>query len=259
LAELEVRAGADTLWVEDSGGAGPPLLLLHPGITDSTVWDRLLPLLGGHRVVRYDRRGFGRSPVATEEFRSLDDLVAVLDHLGLDRAHLVGNSMGGEATLALAVTDPGRVASMTLLCPGIGGYPWQDPTPDELVSMEEYRTLLQAGDVPGLASLGLQEWCRSGSDDYLVSQLNATTRADLVQGRLEQPNPEQWDLLATSDVPTTVVAADLDPPYSLQASLDLAERIPRAALVRLETDHLPQYREPESVAAVVLDTLARTA
>jgi pimeloyl-ACP methyl ester carboxylesterase len=55
LAELEVRAGADTLWVEDSGGAGPPLLLLHPGITDSTVWVRLLPLLGGHRVVRYVR------------------------------------------------------------------------------------------------------------------------------------------------------------------------------------------------------------
>lgn len=257
MAELEVRVRADTLWVEDSGGDGPPLVLLHPGITDSRVWDRLVPLLGGCRVIRFDRRGFGRSPVATEEFRSLDDLVSVLDHLGLTEVHLVGSSMGGETSLALAVTDPSRVTSMTLLCPGIGGYPWPDPTPAELASMEQYRLLMQAGDAPGLATLGLQEWCRSGSDAYLVAQLEETTRADLVQGELEQPNPEQWDLLAGLRMPTTVIAGELDPPESLQASLDLAGQIPGAVLVRVETDHLPQYREPECVAAVVLDTLAR--
>jgi pimeloyl-ACP methyl ester carboxylesterase len=257
LAELEVRAGADTLWVEDSGGAGPPLLLLHPGITDSTVWDRLLPLLGGHRVVRYDRRGFGRSPVATEEFRSLDDLVAVLDHLGLDRAHLVGNSMGGEATLALAVTDPGRVASMTLLCPGIGGYPWPDPTPEEQDLYRRYTEAKHARDVATLVEIGLAEWCRSGVDDYLTEQMRRSIEADLAQGELEQDNPGQWDLLDRVTAPTIVVAAELDPPDSLQASLDLAERIPGAELLRLDADHLPQYRDPKAVAEAVLRTVAR--
>src|SRR3954452_18853446 len=92
--------GADQLWVEDSGGAGDALVLLHPGIMDSTIWDLLLPLLGERRVVRFDRRGFGQSPVATEEFQAMTDLVAVLDHLSLQRAHLVGNSMGGETSLA---------------------------------------------------------------------------------------------------------------------------------------------------------------
>jgi len=49
--------GADQLWVEDTGGPGVPLVLLHPGITDSSIWDRLLPLLGGRRIVRFDRPG----------------------------------------------------------------------------------------------------------------------------------------------------------------------------------------------------------
>jgi len=252
-----VQVGADTLWVEDGGGTGTPLVLLHPGITDSQVWGPVLPLLARHRVIRYDRRGFGRSPVAHEPFRSLDDLVAVLDHLGLDRVHLVGNSMGGEASLALAVTHPERVASMTLLCPGIGGYPWPEATPEEEALMERYRVLTEAEDLPGLAALGLEVWCRSGADDFLTEQLAATTAAEPAQGELERPNPDQWDLLPGLTISTTVIAAELDPSDSLRASLDLAVQIPNAALVRLDTDHVPQYRDPEAVAAAIEDTVDR--
>lgn len=249
--------GGDQLWVEDSGGTGDPLVLLHPGITDSTIWDRLLPLLGDRRVVRFDRRGFGQSPVATEEFQPLSDLVAVLDHLAVPRAHLVGNSMGGETSLALAVTQPERVASLTLLCPGIGGYPWPDPTPEEQELYDRYRAAKEARDTPTLVEIGLAEWCRSGSDDYLRDQLTRSTEVDFTQDELEQENPEQWEAVASLAVPTTVIAGALDPADSLQASVDLAERIPGAELVRLDVDHLPQYRDPGSVAEAVLRTVER--
>lgn len=256
MGEL-LDVGSDRLWVEDSGGAGDPLVLLHPGITDSTIWDRLVPLLGDRRVVRFDRRGFGRSPVATEQFQAMTDLVAVLDHLAVGRAHLVGNSMGGETSLALAVSQPERVASLTLLCPGIGGYPWPDPTPEEQELYERYRAAKEARDIPTLVEIGLGEWCRSGADDYLRDQLTRSTEADLAQGDHEQENPEQWELAAALAVPTTVIAGALDPADSLQASLDLAERIPGAELVRLDVDHLPQYRDPEAVAEAVLRTVER--
>jgi 3-oxoadipate enol-lactonase len=252
-----VAAGADQLWVEDSGGAGDPLVLLHPGITDSTIWDRLVPLLGDRRIVRFDRRGFGQSPVATEPFQAMADLVTVLDHVAAERVHLVGNSMGGETSLALAVTLPHRVASMTLLCPGIGGYPWPDPSPEEQELYDRYRAAQASHDVEALVEIGLGEWCRSGTDDYLAGQLRHSTETDFVQDDLEQPNPEQWDLLDKVAVPTTVVAGELDPADSLQASLDLADRIPGAELVRLHVDHLPQYREPEAVAEAVLRTVVR--
>ena len=252
-----LAVGADRLWVEDVAGPGDALVLLHPGIMDSTIWDRLLPLLGDHRVVRFDRRGFGRSPVATEEFQAMADLEAVLDHVGADRAHLVGNSMGGETSLALAVTAPHRVASMTLLCPGIGGYPWPDPSPEEQELYARYGAAKEAHDVGVLVEIGLAEWCRSGTDDYLTEQMRASTEAGFLQDHLEQPNPEQWELLDRIDVPTTVIAGSLDPADSLQASLDLAERIPGAELVRLDVDHLPQYRDPDAVAEAVLRTVAR--
>jgi len=252
-----LAVGADRLWVEDVAGPGDALVLLHPGIMDSTIWDRLLPLLGDHRVVRFDRRGFGRSPVATEEFQAMADLEAVLDHVGADRAHLVGNSMGGETSLALAVTAPHRVASMTLLCPGIGGYPWPDPSPEEQELYARYGAAKEARDVGVLVEIGLAEWCRSGTDDYLTEQMRASTEAGFLQDHLEQPNPEQWELLEGIDAPTTVIAGSLDPADSLQASLDLAERIPGAELVRLDVDHLPQYRDPDAVAEAVLRTVTR--
>jgi pimeloyl-ACP methyl ester carboxylesterase len=249
--------GPDQLWVEDTGGSGEPLVLLHPGIADSTIWDGLLPFLGDHRVIRFDRRGFGQSPVATVPFQAMGDLVVVLDHLRVPRAHLVGNSMGGETSLALAVSAPDRVASMTLLCPGVGGYPWPEPTPTEQELIERFREAKAAGDLDTLVEIGLDEWCRGGVDDYLVAQLRHSFAADLVQDDLEEPNPAQWDLLPDLIVPTTVVAGSLDPADSLQASLDLAERIPGADLVRLEVDHLPQYRDPAAVAEAVRRTVAR--
>jgi 3-oxoadipate enol-lactonase len=249
--------GADHLWVEDTGGAGDPLVLLHPGIMDSTIWDRLVPLLGDRRVVRFDRRGFGRSPIATEEFQALGDLDAVLDQLDVGRAHLVGNSMGGETSLALAVTSPDRVASMTLLCPGIGGYPWPDPTPEEEELYARYRAAKEARDIGTLVEIGMAEWCRSGTDDYLTEQMRRSTEADFAQDDLEQPNPDQWELLGGVGVQTTVIAGALDPADSLQASLDLADKIPGAELVRLDVDHLPQYRDPNAVADAVLRTVQR--
>jgi 3-oxoadipate enol-lactonase len=252
-----IPAGSDQLWADDSGGPGVPVVLLHPGIMDSTIWDRVLPLLGEHRVVRFDRRGFGQSPRATEPFSAMADLVTVLDHLGAERAHLVGNSMGGETSLALAVTQPERVASMTLLCPGIGGYPWPDPSPEEQDLYRRYSEAKDAGDVETLVAIGLGEWCRSGVDDYLTEQMRRSTASDLAQGDLEQDNPEQWDMLGKVAAPTIVIAGELDPADSLQASLDLAERIPGAELLRLDADHLPQYRDPKTVAEAVLRTIDR--
>lgn len=252
-----VPVGADLLWVEDTGGDGEPLVLLHPGITDSRIWDRLAPLLGDRRVVRFDRRGFGGSPPATEEYSALDDLVAVLDDRGIERAHLIGNSMGGETSLALAVTAPERVASMTLLCPGINGYDW--PETDEDPDLEAaWAACKENEDLPGLAALQVRYWMACGSDEFLADQVLRTTILDASPAAaLEQPNPEQWSRLDTLRIPTSVIAAEQDPLDSLLASVDLAERIPDAELVRLDVDHVPQYRDPDAVADVVLRTVGR--
>jgi pimeloyl-ACP methyl ester carboxylesterase len=165
--------------------------------------------------------------------------------------------MGGETSLALAVTHPERVASLTLLCPGVGGYPWPDPSPEEMDVYRRYVGAKEARDVDTLVEIGLGEWCRSGADDYLAAQIRRSMELDFLQDDLEEPNPEQWERLDRVAVPTTVIAGELDPADSLQASLDLAGRIPHAELVRLDADHVPQYRDPEAVADANLQTVAR--
>jgi 3-oxoadipate enol-lactonase len=252
-----IAAGNDHLWVDDSGGDGFALVLLHPGITDSRVWDRLIPQLQGRRVVRFDRRGFGGSPGASEAYSAMDDLVIVVDALGLHRVHLVGNSMGGEAALALAVTAPERVASLTLLCPGISGYDWPE-TEEEPEIEAAWEAAKASGDIPALARIQAGYWLASGIDDYLERQVLLATELDhSPAAEHEQENPEQWSHLATLDVPTTVIAGELDPADSLHASIDLAHRIPGAVLVRRPVDHVPQYRDPGAVAESVLATVAR--
>lgn len=246
--------GRDQLWVEDLGGDGPAVVLVHPGIHDSTVWDPVLPLLDGFRVVRFDFRDFGRSSRATEPFRQMDDLLAVLDHLDVGRTHLVGNSMGGEASLALALERPDRVASLTLLAPGIGGYEF----PDEPELEAEFEQLMAADDHAGLVDFAGRLWCAAGVDDALHAQLVAADAVEANQMQLRQPNPEQWSRADTVIQPVTVLVGGLDSASGTTAAVGLAERISDAELVRVaESDHLPSLRAPQRVAEAIRTTVAR--
>ena len=122
-----LAAGGDTIWAEDSGGDGPALVLLHEGVGDSRMWDPVwADLTARFRAIRYDVRGYGRSPAATQEYTLLGDLRTVLEHFGIASAHFAGCSMGGLTTLEFAIAQPERVRTLVLLCPGIGGYPYPD-------------------------------------------------------------------------------------------------------------------------------------
>jgi pimeloyl-ACP methyl ester carboxylesterase len=248
--------GAAQVWVEDTGGSGDPIVLLHPSITDSTIWDRLVPLLGGNRLVRFDQPGYGKSPTAGAATRPVDDLVGVLDALALGRVHLVGNSRGGGTALSLAVTAPERVHSLTLLCPAAPGYPWPDDAGDPEIEAE-HAALSEARDLDGLTDFYLRVFAACGADDHLRFQVHAATELDLSGEDLAADNPPVWDALGGLTVPTTVVLGERDDPDVNLVLPELTARIPGAELVRLDVDHLPQYRDPATVADVVLRTIAR--
>jgi pimeloyl-ACP methyl ester carboxylesterase len=251
-----VEVGAERLWVDDRAGAGVPVVLLHPGISDSTIWNGLLPLLDDRRVVRFDGPGYGRSPRATAPATPVDHLLGVLDALGIERAHLVGNSNGGGTALALAVTRPARVASLTLLCTAVPGFPW----PEDAGNPEdeaEFERLTAAGDVDGLTDLYLRVFAASGADDHLRAQVRASTELELSGQDLTESNPPVWESVATVTAPTAIVIGDRDDPDTVLADLALAGEMPGAELVRLDTDHLPQYRDPATVAEIIRRTVAR--
>ena len=96
-------------------GKGTPVVLIHGWSLNLRMWDPQVPALKDHfRVIRYDRRGFGRSSGSEDVTWDAADLNALLDHLGVTAAHLLGNSQGGRVALHFARDYPDRVLSITL-------------------------------------------------------------------------------------------------------------------------------------------------
>jgi pimeloyl-ACP methyl ester carboxylesterase len=250
------------IWSDDSGGDGPPLVLLHPGVGDSRFWELVLPALtGAYRVIKYDVRGYGRSPAPAVKFTLYDDLVAVLGHYGLDRVAVAGCSQGGASGLSLAVEQPGRVAALVLLCTGVPGYPWADePGRDESELDAEHKRAFAAGDVAGLVAVSAKIWAAGagGLTPAVLEQLRSAARAELANGDLKQPNPPAWERLGSIAVPAALLVGDADYPPLVKVNKLAAARIPGCELIVVPgLDHLPALREPDLVTQVITRTLAR--
>ena len=108
------KLNGETIYYE-SEGRGTPLVLIHGWSLNLGMWDRQVSeLKRGFRVIRYDRRGFGKSSGNEDVTWDAADLDALLNHLGVQKAHVLGNSQGGRVALQFAKTYPNRVLSLTL-------------------------------------------------------------------------------------------------------------------------------------------------
>ena len=103
-------------------GRGSPIVFVHAGIADLTMWQpQVDEFARDHTVVCFDSRGFGRSRTEAVEFSPVDDLRAVLDHLEIGQAVLVGCSRGGQQSLDFTLEEPDRVAGLVWVCGGVSG------------------------------------------------------------------------------------------------------------------------------------------
>jgi 3-oxoadipate enol-lactonase len=250
VVQTMLAVGADKIWAEDSGGSGPALVLLHEGVGDARMWDSIwAELTASFRAIRYDVRGFGRSPAATEEFTLLGDLRSVLGQLGVADAHVAGCSMGGGTALEFALAEPSRVSSLVLLCPGIGGYPY--PETPELDA--ECEALSAAGDEDGLLRVLLGVWGAAGPDPLVTELMRSAMRAWEGEDQFEKPGEPAFDRLGKLRVPTVLMVGDKDEPGLIASNEAAAARIPGCELIRMPgVDHYPTVRAPNLVAETIL-------
>jgi pimeloyl-ACP methyl ester carboxylesterase len=140
------RPGARLVY--DVTGTGPAVVLGHGFGLDRRMWDPQAEYLAARfLVVRYDCRGFGASGPfdPAVPYTHADDLVALLDHLGLGRPVLAGLSFGGRIVLQTALAAPDRVRGLVLLDAVLDGVPWDR---ESEAGLGQVARAVQAGGVP---------------------------------------------------------------------------------------------------------------
>lgn len=253
------------------GGAAGTILALHAGVADRRAWDGCAPawVRAGWRFLAYDRRGFGESRWEETAYDDVDDLLAVLDHLGVGRTVLVGNSMGGLIAIDTALAHPDRVQALVLVASAVSGRP--DPTPEQTTAAElEQDAAIEAAEAEGDLDLVNRLECRYWLDgteqpEGRVGEPARSHFLDMNGRALQAPpvgppaeRPPAWDRVAEIAVPTLVVDCGHDLRSVQAAGRHLAERIPGAERAEIPgSAHVPALDAPDVLTELVLRFLGR--
>jgi len=210
-------------------------------------------------VIAYDRRGFGKSRGQPETFSHLDDLLAVLDQLDIDKAALVGCSQGGRIAIDFALTHPRRSAGLFLVAPAVTGAPSPEAFPPAVEALLEM--LEEAEEEEDLDRINMLEawmWLDGpdseegrvgGAVRELFLTMNATALHAPDPGAETNPAafPAAYARLADLKLPAQVLWGDADFPHIQQRCVHLVQAIPRAlGTVIPGTAHLPNLEQPEA-------------
>ena len=248
-------------------GEGPTVVLSHEGISDHTIWDEQVGPLSEHfTVVRYDVRGFGQSSHVESDFRPHDDLHALLDHLGVERAAMVGASMSGGIVIDYALSHPEGLWALVPVAAGLWGF---DYSGDEDAARYEAEMVaaMQAGDTELAAELTVRFWVDGPKrppdavPPAVRDKMRALQRAILAAGGPPEEHAKPLEPYAITRLeeitaPTLVVVGDEDGVAIQQVNELIAERIPGAQKAIIpDAAHVLMLEKPDEFNRVLLGFL----
>jgi len=216
--------------------------------------------------VTYDRRGFGQTPVSSAPFSHVDDLLAVLATITDKPAWVVGSSMGGGLAIDAALTAPDLIAGLVLIAPAVSGAPEPELDPDTLRIDGLLDEAMAGGSLQDVNRLETWLWLDGpGQPEGRVRGAVRSLALEMNEIILRNDVPEDagtrdsgaWSRIDDVRVPVTVACGDLDVPFLVERSRELAERLPFGRFVELRgVAHLPQLESPDEVASLVLAACA---
>jgi 3-oxoadipate enol-lactonase len=251
-------------------GAGAPLVLLHAGIADCRQWDDQIEALAQrYRVIRYDHRGWGRSDTPEGPVAFHEDLYGLLSILGIERAHVLGISMGGTMAIDFALTHPHMVDALVLVGSWLSGFP-TEASPAEAAVWAEFEEALRVKDFD--RANRLEVGLKLAGIYRTPDQVDPAVRERLLRIHREgferlaerehmrpwlKPEPPAASRLHELRAPTLVVYGDLDVPAVPLIAQRLASEIAGASTVVMHgTAHVPNMEQPREFNRLVLDFLA---
>jgi 3-oxoadipate enol-lactonase len=260
LGRITVDGGE--IQYEVAGSGRPVVVLLHPGALSMRTWDREFELLtAGHTVIRYDARNHGLSSTATEPYSNPDDLRLLLDGLGIERASLVGVSLGSRTSVDFALTWPDRVERLMLNSPGVSGMTFHDP-----FILGQQARMLAATDAEGVVDPLLRMWVdgplRTPEQvDPEVRALCQRIQTDTITRhgmgwRFGPIEVGAIDRLSELAMPITVVLGDFDSSDIVDVVERIADNAKQAELVTVaNAGHVVNLEQPDRFAEILLKSV----
>jgi 3-oxoadipate enol-lactonase len=263
--------GARLQVLDEGRESDPPLLLLHAGIADLRSWDALAPKLldAEYRVLRFDARGTGGTESdSSAAFSRIDDVLAVLDAHDIDRAVLIGNSLGGQTAIDTAIRAPDRVAAVVGVAAGLGGYDG-GATPLEARLLAEMEALESADppDPAAVADIDVRVWVDGPGQppdrvpaairDHVREMDMASYLPGHEAGELIRLSPPAIHRLAELKCPVLAVAGLLDVSEVVATARYIEANAPNArAEIWPHVAHMIGMEVPDELAAEIVEFLA---
>lgn len=245
--------------------AGPPVLLSHCFAGNRHVWDAQLPALSAYRVIRYDTRGHGQSELPPGPYRLddlADDVIGLLDALGIEQVHYFGISMGGRIGQNIALRFPQRLASLGLITTTCA------PNEDELEDRRDRMAAVRRDGIEAQHDRNMQRWF---TDQALRDQIPGV-RIMSHAFRSFSPQAFEWvagailndsnraDDLKRITAATLIVASPDDPGVPRETSELMRDEIPRSEFHWLSpAKHLATLEHSERFNQIMIDFLAKHA
>jgi 3-oxoadipate enol-lactonase len=243
------------IYYEECGSGPNTVLLIHDGIAHSVVWDEVWPTFcAKFHTIRYDRRGYGRSPASTTWYYETDDVAALLRHLKVTRAAIVGSSHGGELSIDFTLAHPDIVQQLVLVGAVVGGFSYSDHFFNRGLQNSKP---LQKNDVKSAAA----NWAK---DKYVLAPGHEEAQKKLLEILTASPQnlthedyarPTQAALprLGEIRVPTLILTGDADIPdvHAHAGAIEAGIRGSRRVVLS-DAGHLMYMEKPEEFSRVVI-------
>jgi len=246
------------LYYEECGSAPQTVVLVHDGVLHSAAWDDVWPDFCKHfHTIRYDRRGYGRSPVATHGYYAADDLAAVLGHLKLKRVAIVGSSHGGEISINFTLDHPEIVEQLVLVGAVVNGMPY---TKHFLERGDALGKPLEKGDIKGaIAAAAKDKYLLAPGSDAAkkrMADILSANPQDLTHPELELPVKPALPRLGEIHIPTLLLVGDADIPDVHAHAGAIEAGVPRARRVVIsDVGHLMYLEKPTLFSRIVIEFL----
>ena len=246
----------------DEAGTGKPLVLLHAGVADRTMWrEHLEPLAeAGYRAIAPELPGFGEATVTPGAQAPWEDVLRTLKELGIDRAALVGNSFGAAVALRAAAVAPAAVCALVLVSvPPLD----TDPSPELAAAWAAEEAALERGDLDAAVAAVVEAWTQPGAPTELRERVTSMQRRALevqvAAGDVDEaadPLEQHPEALADLRIPVLLAVGEQDMPDFKQATQELAQVLPQARTAVIEgAGHLAPLEAPGEFRRLMLEFL----